>query len=107
MKYERIVKIERIRALIYEWPRGRFAAKKGIFIKKDAQLLGISCFYHDSAACLARDGAIVGADPQLLGKIQINARQVYQDKYTAAVNYRILMDIYAETVTRLKAGKAK
>ncbi|HMQ86629.1 MAG TPA: carbamoyltransferase N-terminal domain-containing protein [Flavilitoribacter sp.] len=30
-------------------------------VVKGAHVLGISCFYHDSAACLIRDGAVVAA----------------------------------------------
>ena len=29
--------------------------------KEDAFVLGISCFYHDSAACLLRDGELLAA----------------------------------------------
>ena len=30
-------------------------------IKRDGHILGISCFYHDSAACLVKDGNILAA----------------------------------------------
>ena len=43
--------------------------------KSGALILGISCFYHDSAACLVRDGEIVAAGPEVDRKI--HCRQNY------------------------------
>ena len=38
-------------------------------MKKDVNILGISAFYHDSAACLIRNGKIIAADVLGLEKI--------------------------------------
>jgi carbamoyltransferase len=36
-------------------------AKLTLFVKKPTYVLGLSCFYHNSAACLIKDGEIVAA----------------------------------------------
>lgn len=48
--------------ILWRWPDASFSDESSIFI--GMYILGISCFYHEAAVCLIRDGKIVAASAE-------------------------------------------
>jgi carbamoyltransferase len=87
------------------FPRRKTAGETGrrpaVSARRDVYVLGVSCFYHDSAACLVRDGELVAAAeeerftrtkndrrfPQRAVNYCLEEAGIHQDQLAAVVYY--------------------
>jgi len=65
------------------------------------------CFQPGDAEDLAAAVGRLLADPARLAQMRHAVREQYKTKYTAAVNYRMLMDVYAEVTGRSTSSLAR